>query len=645
MGNSFSARGLAVGAAFCFATGCWGDDLAPPPGDAAPPPALLDPHAIPKFVAPLVVPPEMPPEGTSGGVVHYQIAARQFEQQMLPPGMPPTTVWGYGRASDPTTLHTPSFTIEARRDQPMRITWINGLVDDEGRYLPHILPVDATLHWANPGGHGDPADTGAPATYTGPVPFVVHVHGAHVATAADGNPLAWYLPAASDIPEGYRRHGSLYASSEDVGAGAAVFEYQNRRRAETLWFHDHALGVTRLNVYAGLAGFFLIRDEEEDALGLPGPAPRLGEPPGTAHYELPIAIQDRSFYQDGSLAYPASRAEFDGYRGPYVPETPVHPVWNPEVFGNTMVVNGNTWPFVEVEPRLYRLRILNGTNARTLRLAFDRPVTFHLIGIEGGLLSSAPVEQGELLLGPAERADVLVDFSSHAVGDQLVLLNTGPDEPYQGPGADQSPADPDTTGQVMQFRIVPAKASGTPGVIPTALPAIEPMTTELPPRDLTLNERMYEAADVPVEAMLGTAERGPLEWTEEATEKPALGTTEIWRLLNLTADTHPIHLHLVMFQVLDRTPFDAAGYRAAQGSYLMGEGEAPDVEDYITGPPQPAHPWENGFKDTVLANPGELTRIVARFDIAGLYVWHCHILEHEDNEMMRPFEVVDVVER
>jgi spore coat protein A, manganese oxidase len=423
-----------------------------------------------------------------------------------------------------------------------------------------------------------------------------------------------------------------------------VFEYPNHRRAETLWFHDHALGITRLNVYAGLAGFFLIRDEAEDALGLPGPAPRADEPAGTAHYELPIAIQDRSFYQDGSLAYPAGRADFDGYEGPFIPATPVHPVWNPEVFGDTMVVNGNTWPYVEVEPRLYRLRILNGTNARTLRLSFDRPVTFHLIGIEGGLLSSHPVERDELLLGPAERADVLVDLSGYAVGDELILRNTGPDEPYQGPAANQSPADPDTTGQVMLLRIVPATSGGVRGAIPTALPAIEPMTTELPPRDLTLNERVYEAADIPVEAMLGTAERGALEWTEEATERPALGTTEIWRLLNLTADTHPIHLHLVMFQVLDRTPFDAEGYGAAQGSYLIGEGDAPRVEDYLTGPPEPAHPWENGFKDTVLAHPGELTRIVARFDIAGLYVWHCHILEHEDNEMMRPFEVMDVVE-
>jgi spore coat protein A, manganese oxidase len=204
MRTSFLAGSLAVGGALCFATGCWGDDLAPPAADAAPPPVLLDPHSIPKFVAPLVVPPEMPSEGTSGGFVHYEIAAGQFEQQILPPGMPATTVWGYGRASDPATLHTPAFTIEARRDHPVRVTWINGLVDSEGRYLPHLLPVDSTLHWANPGGYGDPGDTGAPP-YTGPVPIVVHVHGAHVETSSDGNPLAWYLPAASDIPRGTRR--------------------------------------------------------------------------------------------------------------------------------------------------------------------------------------------------------------------------------------------------------------------------------------------------------------------------------------------------------------------------------------------------------------------------------------------------------
>jgi FtsP/CotA-like multicopper oxidase with cupredoxin domain len=318
----------------------------------------------------------------------------------------------------------------------------------------------------------------------------------------------------------------------------------------------------------------------------------------------------------------------------------VHPIWNPEVFGNTLIVNGATWPYLEVEPRLYRLRLLNGSNARTLRLKFERDLTFHRIGTDGGLLSGAPVEQSEILLGPAERADVLVDFSAIAVGDEFLLLNLGPDEPFQGPATDQSPADPETTGQVMQLRIVPQTANGVAGEIPAVLPAFDRPTTELAPRDLTLNEVVYEAADVPVEALLGTAEQGALEWPVEPTEKPLVGTTEIWRLLNLTADTHPIHLHLVMFQVLDRTPFDADAYREAQERYLAGETAAPVVADYFTGEPEPAPAWENGFKDTVLAHPGQVTRIVALFDIAGLYVWHCHILEHEDNEMMRPFEVI-----
>jgi FtsP/CotA-like multicopper oxidase with cupredoxin domain len=273
-------------------------------------------------------------------------------------------------------------------------------------------------------------------------------------------------------------------------------------------------------------------------------------------------------------------------------------------------------------------------------LKLERDIPFNMIGNEGGLLSGAPVVRTELLLGPAERADVIVDFSGLAVGERFLLVNTGPDEPYQGPTADQSPADPETTGKILELRVIEKSSNGVAGAIPSVLPVVDRLVTELPPRDLTLNEIVYEAADIPIEAQLGTAEKGPLGWEKEPTETPTLGDTEIWRFLNLTADTHPIHLHLVMFQVLDRTPLDAEGYQEAQAKFLAGDGPAPKVDDYLSGAAMPAKPWENGLKDTVLANPNEMTRIVAKFDIAGLYVWHCHILEHEDNEMMRPFEVL-----
>jgi FtsP/CotA-like multicopper oxidase with cupredoxin domain len=626
------------------------EPVLPPTPTEEPVAALLDPLSIPKFAEPLVIPPVMPPE-SQGDVTRYSIAVRQFEQQILPAGFPKTTVWGYGRLGDPlpgsgepSTFNFPSFTIEARQNEKMQVNWVNQLVDDPDsanpHFLPHLLPVDQTVHWANPG----PQGILDPTPYLGPVPIVTHVHGAHVADHSDGNPEAWYMPGASDMPAGYLTQGEHYASQGEAGPGGAIFEYTNDWRAATLWYHDHTLGMTRLNVYAGMAGFWLLRDDVEDSLNLPGPAPKLGDAPGTKYYEIPIAIQDRSFNADGSLYYPASREAFDGYAGPYMPDTPVSPIWNPEFFGNTMVVNGKTWPYLEVEPRLYRLRLLNGNNSRFLVLKFDEDLPFHQIGVEGGLLPDAPVVLQELLLGPAERADVIVDFSAFTPGDEIVLLNLGPDGPFaELPIPEDELADPETTGQVMQFRVVEGTDQGNAGVIPEKLPAIERLASELPERDLTLNEMMYKAGDeeLPAEAIMGTAREGPREYFDPITENPMVGDTEIWRVVNLTPDSHPIHLHLVMFQVLDRIPFDNEAYKEAQKKYLDGGavGDPPDPLQFATGEAEPRHSWETGWKDTVIANPGHITRIIANFDLGGLYVWHCHILEHEDNEMMRPFFV------
>ncbi|MBI5532166.1 MAG: multicopper oxidase domain-containing protein [Deltaproteobacteria bacterium] len=613
------------------------------PPDAGPSP-ILDPKAITKFVDPLVIPPAMPFESQAGGVTSYQVSVRQFHQQVLPTGMPKTTVWGYGRDGDPlpdeglaTTYNYPGFTFDLRSGQKVRVKWINRLVDGAGQFLEHLYLVDGTLHWADPF-HGTEDEAATP--YRGPVPLTVHVHGAHVADHSDGHPDSWFLPSATNLPVGAMKRGMGYHSVVAAEDGAAVFEYTNDQPASTLWYHDHALGITRLNVWAGLAGFWLLRDDVEDGLGLPGPAPALGDPAGTRYYEIPIAIQDRTFRQDGSFYYPGSRKDFDGYEGPYVPETNVHPIWNPEFFGNVMVVNGRAWPVLEVEPRLYRLRLLNGCDSRFLVLHFDNAgITFHQIGAEGGLISGAPAVRSELLIAPGERADVIVDFASMTPGQETVLLNTGPDEPYNGV-APQDPADPETTGQVMKFKVVAASGQGIPGAIPTQLPVVAPLTTTLSPRDVTLNEVMYHPADIPAEALLGTTEGGPLEWGAAITETPFRDTTEIWRILNLTADAHPIHLHLVSFQVLDRTPFKSEEYAAAQRKWLDGQGGKPVIEDYLDGAPEPAWAWESGFKDTVVTRPGNLTRIIAKFDLEGSYVWHCHILSHEDNEMMRPLQVL-----
>lgn len=599
----------------------------------------MDPMTIPKFVEPLVIPRQIPSVGSGAAGTEYRIAVRQFRQQMLPSSMPDTLVFGYGTPDDPSTFSYPGPTVEARSGSPIRVTWINELVDDSGRFLPHLLPVDQSIHWAAPGGH----DHGAiREPYRGPVPIVTHVHGAHSFDHSDGYPEAWMLPAAVDIPDGFERRGPYYQTQADVPEGAAVFDYPLDESAATLWYHDHTLGMTRTNVYAGLAGFWLVRDDVDDGLGLPGPAPRVGDPDGTRYYEIPLAIQDKSFGTDGSLFYPSKREQYDQYTGPVAPDSDVPPIWGPEFIGNAMVVNGRTWPYLEVEPRLYRFRVLNASEARTLFLSFDRAgIEFIQIGGDGGFRPDAPLRTSELRAGPAERFDVLVDFSSLAPGDTVTMLNTGPDDPWGGPDANpaQPPADPSTTGQVMQFRVVAATANGTAGAVPTTLPAAVSLTpTAETTRDLTLSE-MDTPDNFPTMVMLGTVADGPLEWAAPATEVIRNGDTEIWRVANTTDDAHPIHLHLIDFQVLDRTPFDVDAFTAAQEAAFANAGPAVKLDDYLTGAPAAATGTDLGPKDTVLMLPGTVTRIIARFDRAGRYVWHCHIIEHEDNDMMRPMVI------
>jgi len=653
----------------------------------------LDPTVIAKYVTPLIIPPAMPQSANSnsrGGaqIDYYEIAVRQFEQQILPEPLPPTTVWSYGSVNHPETFNYPSFTIEARWRTPVRVKWVNDLVDDSGAYLPHLLPVDQTLHWANPpGGPGGTDMRGTnPQPYLGPVPIVTHLHGSEgVGDESDGYAEAWYLPAADNVPAGYASGGTWYdffktKSEKRFGQtwepGTAVVQYPNAQQAATLWYHDHTLGMTRVNVYAGPAGFYLMRGGPGDVVrnrkggghaSLPGPAPAIGDPAGTKYYEIPLAIQDRSFDDDGSLFYPSTRAFFEGLdpeqlQIPFIPEeacdgepSDVSPIWNPEFFGNTMVVNGRTWPYLEVEPRRYRFRILNGCNSRFLFLALDNGQPFWQIGAEGGFLP-APIQVDRLLLGPAERADVIVDFTGFAVGSEIVLTNLAPDEPFGGgePGVDFEPADPDTTGQVMKFVLVPS--TGPDASTPPAdlvLPVVTAIGSTKVTRKLSLNEQDSATVRVlsdeegnwltpvvlacddteavpfgPTEARLGILDQddNPVSssWADAITEHPRVGRPELWELYNFTADAHPIHIHEIQFRVLDRQSL---------ASNEEGMATAPAV---LVGEARPPEPWEAGFKDTVIAYPGEVTRLKVRFTVGGLYVWHCHIVEHEDNEMMRP---------
>jgi spore coat protein A len=339
------------------------------------------------------------------------------------------------------------------------------------------------------------------------------------------------------------------------------------------------MGINRLNIYAGMQGFCIVRDATEASLDLP-----------SGKYEVPLMVCDRLLRTDGQLDYPVS-------------ETPGRP-WVPEVFGNAILVNGKLLPYLEVEPRSYRLRIMNGSNGRFYRFSLSTKSEYHVIGNDQGLLAS-PVTVRRIPLAPAERTDIVVDFSAMA-GTQVRLVSDSFD--------------------IMEFRVA---AKVNPGAKPaTALQATLRPPTRLDPatavrtRRLTLDERMNDVQNSMGMLLNNTP------WHMPITENPTLGTTEIWELVNLTDDSHPIHLHLVRFQILDRRRFDRFDYQS-NGTLRF------------TGPVQLPEALESGWKDTVRADPGMVTRILIPFEgYAGRYVWHCHILEHEDNEMMRPYEVL-----
>jgi FtsP/CotA-like multicopper oxidase with cupredoxin domain len=584
---------------------------------------LLDPKTIPKYVNQLTGPPPVfvPVKGNE-----YCVTATSFEQQILPPPLPMTHVWGYGGlARDAVTgtllgfvRNAPAPTFEATRNVSISVNWANDLTES------HMFAVDPTLHWANPNNMSMPMPPfqsfppGYPQAQS-PVPLVTHVHGLEVSSTSDGNPDAWWTVNG--------KHGPAYNTEQPTTPNAAVFYYPNTQPAATLLYHDHALGMTRLNVMSGLAGFYLLRDPADPI------APLL--PSGS--YEVPLAIQDRNFYANGSFYFPSEG------------ENPaIHPYWKPESFGNTIMVNGKVWPNMNVDRGVYRFRLVDGSNARFYTLSFSNGMSFTMIGGEGGYLR-APVPMTQLTMAPGERADILVDFSNFAPGTKLILQNVA-NEPFP----DGDPADPLTTGQIMQFTVTD-KLGHAPATLPATLnPTFASSFPSLPTptktRVLTLTE--VWGPDGPLEVLLDGQ-----RWSAPLSEQPQLGTTEDWIIINLTPDTHPIHWHLVDPQLVSRQALNVTAYAK---DWKAKNGEPPlnhstivvDPTAYLTSRPVGPPLHEQGWKDTIEANPGEVTTVRIHFApmdgsrnypfnaTAGPgYVWHCHIIDHEDNEMMRPFRV------
>jgi spore coat protein A, manganese oxidase len=680
---------------------------------------LLPGALIPKFVDPLPVAGQISVVNATPAPLldipstpAYNISMKEFQAQILPStGVPanpkagflgllpntPSWVWGYLTDADvlaqnvPTPPTRSSYlgpVVVAKKGVETKPTYINALPYGTNSRVQPLLPTDQTLDWADPLGTGcaGQAPTGACAgIYSGPQPAVPHIHGGEVAPAYDGGPDAWWTPDA--VQSG-------------LGFPGTTFTYPTEQQAGTIWFHDHALGVTRLNVFAGMAGLYIITD--------PANEPAAGVLPAFPQHDIPLIIQDRSFDVFGQIYYNlASNPQ---------PNPTVHPYWIPEFIGDTILVNGKTWPYLNVEPRKYRFRLVNGSNARHYDLKLSNNRSFLVIATDDGYLDAA-VSTPNLIIAPGERYEIVVDFSGLKVGTALELNNSAR-TPFPG-GANVVRG---TTDTVMQFRVV--TDSGLPNATVVAGTnlrtnnAIINIKNVVPgiKRQLTLNEVIGPGG--PLELVLNNTKYNKVitGFSSRDSEQPAVGDTELWEIINITADAHPIHTHLASFQIVNRQAFQASKWITAYTTALLntyggptidcpncpdGEGPPnlyltantdgaiggnPAIGPYLQGKPKPPLAYENGWKDTAVMYPGEVTRIMVRWAptdvqapgsinpatgqpydncpvgaplpscassagvnlypfnptelIGGVgYVWHCHIVDHEDNEMMRPYVV------
>jgi spore coat protein A len=529
----------------CDATGSAGAKL-----------AYRKPGSVDRYIDPLPVPKQLMPQSTDEDGVQYLIRMVEFNQKMHSQ-LPPTRLWGYeGQYPGPT--------IDVQRGRPIAVQWEN--------HLPsrHIFDFDPRIRGAMPP--------------TPSVRTVPHVHGSRGPSESDGLPENWFTPGQT-----------------------ARYHYPNSQPAATLWYHDEAVGITRLNVYAGLSGFFLLRDDEERSMGLP-----------SGDFEIPILLQDRTLDDEGQLVY--SPTFDDGQKAP--PR-----FWGPELLGSLPVVNGAIYPYLQVEPRCYRLRLLNGANSRFFNLFFNlakRPtdipslVHFHQLGSDAGFLP-IPVVLNKLLLAPAERADVLVDFSG--MEGKIVTLSNDAPAPFPGWGL----VTPHHLAlhELMQFRVtLPVSGSRVSISMPSPhqLPKLDD-TASIATKDFVLSEEMDAQGQSLGERINSKGHDDPV------TEIVKLGSIEKWRFINTTEYAHPMHLHLAQFRILERRGFDPIALRNGALTFV--------------GTPRLPSANEAGLKDTAVVNPREVLTIIACFEgYTGRYVFHSTLLEHEDKDLMRPYEIV-----
>jgi spore coat protein A len=527
------------------------------------------PVTLQKYVEPLPLPGAGIVVATPTAPNTYHFNLKQIKRK-LHPQLPATPIWAY---DDGSGLHGQAgsfgMAIAARTGTPINVSYTHRLP----ALYPSWIPVQLSLV-----PKGDQ------------VRFMTHLHGGFVSAASDGNPAV--------TPNGF-------------GPGqtqSVVYPNQApQNSARLMWFHDHGLGATRLNVFAGLAGAYILRDQydtgaEPNPIGVPGGA-----------YEIPLVIQDRQFNADGTFLYPVNT----------IPGL----TWIGEYFGDHFLANGKVWPYLNVEPRLYRFRILNGCNARIMSLTMGGAPMWQ-IGAEGGLWD-VPVKMSSLVLTSAERADVIVDFRGME-GRTLTVRNSTPAPPVSTPAPPLSP--------VMQIRVGVSITNPGPSAIPSQLPGVAPaLPNPNVTRYITLNEIGANTAGWWLNLNAQHFGKGAVH--------PKLGSVEDWVFVNTTPDTHPMHTHLFTHQVIGRVPFDAAAYQTAHAGPNGVPGGISPVS-FATGPMVPPTPDERGWKETTKANPGFFTIVRAKIELPHgvqapqAYVHHCHIVEHEDNDMMQSFFVL-----